>query len=96
MPEQNIELAIACALQFPESGFMEVDESLLELKALAHTAGAHVVATVIQSRTRPDSATYIGRGKLKEIDELINTHGAQLVIFDDELTPAQQRNLEEA
>ena len=95
VPDHNRELAIACGLQFPESGFMEVDESLLELKALAHTAGADVVATVIQSRTRPDSATYIGRGKLNEIDELLNIHGAQLVIFDDELTPAQLRNLED-
>jgi GTP-binding protein HflX len=95
VPDQNRELAIACGLQFPESGFMEVDESLLELKALAHTAGADVVATVVQSRSRPDSATYIGRGKLSEINELIDIHGAQLVIFDDELTPAQLRNLED-
>ena len=75
---------------------MEVDESLLEPKALAYTAGADVAATVVQNRSRPDSATYIGRGKLKEINELLNAHGAQLVIFDDELTPAQLRNLEDA
>ena len=94
--EDSREVAVACGLQFPESGFMEVDESLLELKALAYTAGADVAATVVQNRSRPDSATYIGRGKLKEINELLNAHGAQLVIFDDELTPAQLRNLEDA
>ncbi|NLJ25898.1 MAG: GTPase HflX [Firmicutes bacterium] len=95
MPEDK-EVAIIVGLQLSESGYMEVDESLLELKALAHTAGAMVVCEVVQSRKRPDVATYIGRGKLEEIRELLHLHGAGLVIFDDELSAAQLRNLEEA
>lgn len=96
MQDRKREVAVACALQLPESGFMEVDESLMELKALARTAGADVVATVVQSRSTPDHATYMGRGKLAEIQDLIDTHEAELVIFDDELTLAQLRNLEDA
>lgn len=95
MPEER-EVAIIVGLQLPESGYMEVDESLLELKALAHTAGAMVAGEVVQSRTRPDVSTYVGSGKLEEIKELLHFHDAGLVIFDDELSAAQLRNLEEA
>ena len=93
---ENRELAIIVGLQLPEYGFMDVDESLLELKALAHTAGAMVADQVIQARESPDVATYVGRGKLEEIRNLLGHYGAELVIFDDELTPAQLRNIEEA
>ncbi|NMB45249.1 MAG: GTPase HflX [Firmicutes bacterium] len=92
---EDRELAIVVGLQLPESRFMEVDESLLELGALAYTAGARVVDEIVQVRSNPDVATYVGRGKLEEISELLNIHGAELVIFDDELTPAQLRNIEE-
>ena len=94
MVENTSELAITVGLQLPNAGLMEAEESLLELRALAHTAGASVVEMVVQSRSHPDTATYVGRGKLEEIKGLIHVHDAPLVIFDDELTPAQLRNIE--
>jgi GTPase len=73
----------------------EAEWSLEELEALADTAGADAVDHVVQNRQSPDPASYVGKGKAKEIVSLANTLDADLVIFDDELTPAQGRNLEE-
>ncbi len=72
------------------------EESLEELKSLAATAGAVVEETIIQSRPAPDSATLIGSGKLDELRQLVSFHEADLILFDSELTPTQQRNLENA
>jgi GTP-binding protein HflX len=71
------------------------EASLDELAALADTAGAEVVARLVQRRDEPDPTTFIGRGKLDELHAMIHAAGARLVVFDDELTPAQLRNLEE-
>ncbi len=68
--------------------------SLDELALLVDTAGADPVELVLQRRDTPDPATYIGSGKAKEMQELAETLDIDLVVFDDELTPAQQRNLE--
>jgi GTPase len=68
--------------------------SLDELALLADTAGAEPVELILQRRDTPDPATYIGSGKAKELQELAETLDIDLVVFDDELTPAQQRNLE--
>jgi GTP-binding protein HflX len=68
--------------------------SLDELALLVDTAGADPVELVLQRRDAPDPATYIGSGKAKELQELADTLDVDLVVFDDELTPAQQRNLE--
>ena len=68
--------------------------SLEELAALCDTAGADPVELVLQRRDTPDPATYIGSGKAKELQELADGLDIDLVVFDDELTPAQQRNLE--
>ena len=73
-----------------------VEESLEELKSLAATAGAVVEETIIQSRLAPDGATLIGSGKLDELRQLVSFHEADLILFDSELTPTQQRNLERA
>jgi GTP-binding protein HflX len=73
-----------------------VEESLEELAALADTAGASVSETIIQSRPSPDAATLIGSGKLDELTSSVNASDADVVIFDSELTPTQQRNLERA
>ena len=73
-----------------------VEESLEELEALADTAGARVSETVIQSRPAPDAATLIGSGKLDELRASVEGSDADVVIFDSELTPTQQRNLERA
>jgi len=70
------------------------DESLDELERLVDTAGASVVGRQVQSRPTPDVATYIGKGKAEEIELLRRHLEFDFVIFDDELTPVQQRNLE--
>src|SRR5271163_3653918 len=71
-----------------------VDADLDELALLVGTAGADVVGRVVQRRDHPDPATFVGRGKAQELHELSETVDADTVVFDDELTPAQQRNLE--
>ncbi|PIU44972.1 MAG: GTPase HflX [Ignavibacteriales bacterium CG07_land_8_20_14_0_80_59_12] len=73
----------------------DVEEYLDELALLADTAAAEVVARVIQERSRIDSATFIGKGKVEELLGLAEELGANLIIFDDDLTPVQARNLEE-
>jgi GTPase len=70
-------------------------ESLLELVELATSAGAAIVSTVFQVRDSADPATLVGRGKLDEIRAEANAHQAQLIIFDSNLSPVQQRNIEE-
>ncbi len=71
-------------------------ESLLELEELARSAGAEIAGAVFQLREAADPATLVGRGKLDEIRAEANARGAPLIIFDSELTPMQQRNIEEA
>jgi GTP-binding protein HflX len=71
------------------------EDSLDELAALARAAGAEPVGRVIQTRSAPDAATFVGRGKVDEIHDLVHATNAETVIFDDELTPGQLRNLEE-
>lgn len=73
-----------------------VQESLAELARLADTAGAVVVATLTQKLDAPDPRTFIGKGKLEEVAEAVREHDATLVIFDDDLTPSQQANIENA
>lgn len=78
-------------------GFRDEDRaraSLDELALLVDTAGADPVALEFQRRALADPATYIGKGKAHEIDELVKALDVDVVVFDDELTPAQQRNLE--
>jgi GTP-binding protein HflX len=73
----------------------QVEWSLGELEALADTAGADTLDRVVQRRAAADPATYLGRGKAKEVVNLAAALDAGILIFDDELTPAQGRNLEE-
>ncbi|HYI46088.1 MAG TPA: GTPase HflX [Actinomycetota bacterium] len=73
----------------------EAEWSLDELEALADTAGAEALDRMLQRRDSPDPATYIGKGKVQEVVEAANALDADMLIFDDELTPAQGRNLEE-
>ena len=72
----------------------EAEASLDELSLLADTAGAEPVERVLQRRDTPDPATYIGKGKAEELRALAEALDVDVVIFDDELSPAQQRNLE--
>ncbi len=72
----------------------DFEASLAEFEELARSAGAEVAATLIQRRPRPDPATLIGGGKLDEIEAVIASTGADLVLFDRDLSPSQLRNLE--
>jgi GTP-binding protein HflX len=97
------EIAILAGLQLtsravsagpPAKGSLSARESLEELASLATSAGARVAEAQIQSRPRADAATLVGSGKVEELKSLIHLHGATTVIFDRDLTPTQQRNLE--
>ena len=70
------------------------EESLDELALLADTAGAEVFARVTQDRDRYDASTFVGKGKVEELKTLVTENAIPLVVFDDDLTPAQVRNLE--
>ena len=75
---------------------MSTEDSLEELAQLAGTAGAQIVGRIIQSLPVPSKSYYVGRGKLAQLQSLRETIDYNVVLFDDELTPLQQRNLEEA
>ncbi len=76
-------------------GGWTAEDSLEELKQLADTAGAVVVNRFIQRRAKPDPAFFIGKGKVQELALYAQQEKIDLCIFDDELTPAQQRNIEQ-
>jgi len=78
----------------PGDAFTE--EPLDELTGLAETAGTDVCAGVVQRRETPDPKTYLGKGKVAELKHLAEAHEADLVIFDNDLSPSQTRNLEKA
>ena len=79
-----------------DTGVEDCDALLDELEELADTAGADTVGRVIQKLECPDSATFVGTGKLEEIKEFAEKAGADLLIFDSELSPSQQRNIEKS
>ena len=72
----------------------DTDAGLDELSQLVDTAGADEVARLVQRRHAPDPPTYIGKGKVEELREIALETDCDTVVFDNELTPAQQRNLE--
>ncbi|WP_152363458.1 GTPase HflX [Microlunatus speluncae] len=74
---------------------VDAENSISELKLLAETAGSEVLEGLIQRRQRPDPATYIGSGKVDELRQVVVATGADTVICDGELAPAQLRNLED-
>lgn len=74
----------------------EMEANMLELAALAETAGAEVLDMFYQKRDKPDPGTYIGSGKVKELGEIVQATGADTVVFDGELSPGQMVALEEA
>src|SRR6516165_7518072 len=79
-----------------ENAILVGSHALDELRELAVSAGARIIDEVIQRRDRPDPATYIGKGKVEELREEVLVEGVDVVIFDDELSPSQSKNLEEA
>ncbi len=90
------ERAILVGVLPPGRTSWEDEELLEELAALVRTAGAQVLAKVVQRRARPDPATFVGRGKVEELAALARDLSADVLVMGDELTPAQARNLEEA
>ncbi|HPP54891.1 MAG TPA: GTPase HflX, partial [Thermoguttaceae bacterium] len=86
------EPAVLAAVLLPNH--RQEDNPLDELQGLAEAAGAIVVGRLVQRRQTPDASTYIGRGKLQELADLVRRQKAEVVIFDNDLTPAQVRNLE--
>jgi GTP-binding protein HflX len=88
------ERIVLVGVVFPWNTMSMVESDLDELALLVDTAGAEVVGRVIQRRDRPDPATFVGPGKARELHELSESVDADTVVFDDELSPAQQRNLE--
>ncbi len=73
----------------------EAEEHLAELERLTDTAGAQIVERLLQRRKNPDPATFLGKGKAREVREVVTATGADTVIVDEELSPGQLRNLEE-
>jgi GTP-binding protein HflX len=88
------EKIILVGMTIPPARDDETEAHLDELSLLVDTAGADEVARVIQRRDHPDPATYVGKGKAEELRELSLVVDSDTVVFDDELTPAQSRNLE--
>ena len=92
--EHALERGILVGLALPGISLDEAQDTLDELGLLADTAGVDVAVQVLQERGRRDPAYLIGRGKAEELVEQVVEHHAQVVIFDEDLSPAQTRNLE--
>ncbi len=88
-PEKAVLVAV-------DTGEYDCESSLDELEELAKTAGAEVLGRVWQKRDKPDSATFLGSGRLEELGEFCKNCEADLVIVDSEISPAQLRNIEKA
>lgn len=87
------EKSILVGVLLPHTEFLP-DDPLEEIRGLARTAGLIVVGSMLQKRQQVDIATYIGSGKVDELKALVEAHEADLVVFDNDLGPAQTRNLE--
>ncbi len=90
----SVEKACLVGCYSSSRGRERAEESLAELEALAEAAGARVLARLVQERPSPDPATFVGKGKVEELRTLVETLALDLIVFDDELSPGQQRNLE--
>jgi len=88
------ERAVLVAIEHGRGALIDAEESIAELARLSDTAGLEVAGTVVQAVKRLHPGTLIGAGKIEEVRALAGRVGATLVVFDDELSPAQQRNLD--
>jgi GTP-binding protein HflX len=97
MEEHKIERAVLCGLAADcfKKEEQATDRSLDELEALLETAGGVCVGKVLQNRHAPDPHSFVGEGKAEEIRQLAENHGAEMVVFDNDLSPSQIRALEE-
>lgn len=94
MEEIKISKAVLVAIASDTKNVESTERSLDELERLLETAGGESVARVIQIKDRPDIATYLGSGKIKEVKELCEANKIELAVFDCELSPSQIRNIE--
>lgn len=94
--EKEIEKVILCGVHMGSLNVLEdtTEESMAELRELVRTAEAEVVGEIVQNKERPETATYFGEGKLEELRIAAQSLDANLLIFDDELTGSQIRNIE--
>ncbi len=88
------EKAILAAAIFPDSD-IDPHDPMGELQSLAETAGAVVVDQLMQNRNTPDPATFIGSGKVEELRDMVKVHDANVIVFDNDLSPRQLANIEE-
>src|SRR5438045_8772889 len=93
-PKKQAERALLVGLEQNGVSKWDLRDSMEELRELANSAGAEVVDTVTQKLPRPPPPFYIGKGKAEAIKESVQSRGVTSVIFNDELSPAQGRNLE--
>lgn len=92
---ENRQAAEQALLVSLDTGEFDAEASINELAELAKTAGAEVAGKMIQSRDTPNGATFIGTGKLEEVRDFCSKNEIDLLIFDSELSPIQQRNIEQ-
>src|SRR5881394_4671375 len=93
-PKKQAERALLIGLEQDGVSKWDLRDSMEELRELANSAGAEVIDTVTQKLHRPTAPYYIGRGKAESIKDACQDRQVTSVIFDDELSPAQRRNLE--
>lgn len=94
VPRRIVERALLVALNLKDTDDEIINEHLTELEELASTAGAETVLKIVQSRPSPDPAYYIGKGKAAELAQIVIDRNIDVIIFDDDLSPVQLRNLE--
>lgn len=90
----DYEKAVLVGLVSANQSSLELEEYLDELEFLAFTAGANVLKRFSQKLDKPNPKTFIGKGKMQEVHDFVHANDVDTVIFDDELTPAQQNNIE--
>lgn len=87
--------AVLVGVGLPERPLDDFPEPLAELRGLAKTAGATILGNITQRRQKPDQATYLGKGKVEELGDTVRANQADVIIFDNELEPAQLKQLEQ-
>ncbi len=94
--ERTAPTAVVLKLILPDdpSGIFEGIDPTEEITSLGDSAGMEIVAVVSQRRRRPHAATYVGKGKLEELNETLARHDAKLILVDDPLSPRQARKIE--
>ncbi|UCE95061.1 MAG: GTPase HflX, partial [Flavobacteriaceae bacterium] len=92
--DSNIESVVLIGVITKEQNEEKSKEYLDELEFLTYTAGGEVIKRFVQKLEYPNPKTFIGSGKLEEVKGFLQEHGVKTVIFDDELNPAQLRNIE--